>query len=390
MSTANNPINTASSLSLEDKIWIEELLTQKISNSKKYAAFILHKVSRTFALNIQVLPIKLHHPILLAYLFCRMADTLEDDAQLSPENKIVLLKSFRNLMEETASEQMISQFKNALPQFWKTSESWDQLLIYHCEWIFQQFAQQSSKVKSITSQCVQEMCDGMIHFTEKQLQGQQKPLIESIEELDDYCYYVAGTVGKMLCDLFANHSPLISKIKYEKLKSLCISFGLGLQLTNILKDISEDGQRNISFLPANLLQEQGLTNTNFLFPEHRQKAMAILRTLTFKAKNHLCDALEYSCSLPLFEPRLRLFCLWPLFMAIETLALTSTDPQVLETQAKIKISRADVQRIVRNTSLICWSNTLIRKSFAKPLAQVEKILHSHESLLSTSSLKGIT
>ena len=65
-----------------------------------YSHYMLSLVSRTFALNIQVLPTPLKRPILLAYLFCRMADTLEDDRNLSKDRKIELLAAFRLVFVE--------------------------------------------------------------------------------------------------------------------------------------------------------------------------------------------------------------------------------------------------------------------------------------------------
>ena len=50
----------------------------------EYCREMLPKVSRTFALNISVLEGDLHRSILIAYLFCRIVDTVEDAARLDP------------------------------------------------------------------------------------------------------------------------------------------------------------------------------------------------------------------------------------------------------------------------------------------------------------------
>ncbi|MBT5375365.1 MAG: squalene/phytoene synthase family protein, partial [Nitrospinaceae bacterium] len=50
-----------------------------------YCVKTLPKVSRTFALNISVLKGDLHRSILVAYLFCRIVDTVEDAAELDPK-----------------------------------------------------------------------------------------------------------------------------------------------------------------------------------------------------------------------------------------------------------------------------------------------------------------
>ena len=53
---------------------VDEVLEGKAA--WKYAEDTLQLVSRTFALNIQVLRGKLHRSILLAYLYLRIADTV--------------------------------------------------------------------------------------------------------------------------------------------------------------------------------------------------------------------------------------------------------------------------------------------------------------------------
>ena len=51
-----------------------------------YCQQTLPKVSRTFALNIKTLQGEQHRSVLIAYLFCRTVDTVEDAAELDPPN----------------------------------------------------------------------------------------------------------------------------------------------------------------------------------------------------------------------------------------------------------------------------------------------------------------
>ncbi|MGH8601785.1 MAG: squalene/phytoene synthase family protein, partial [Gammaproteobacteria bacterium] len=52
-----------------------------------YQAYVLQGVSRTFALTIPQLPQRLANVVSNAYLLCRIADTIEDEATLSREQK---------------------------------------------------------------------------------------------------------------------------------------------------------------------------------------------------------------------------------------------------------------------------------------------------------------
>jgi farnesyl-diphosphate farnesyltransferase len=354
-----------------DSVWKTALTEGRIADPERLAEFLLGKVSRTFALNIQVLPAGLRRQVLLAYLFCRMADTLEDDHELPSEEKIGLLERFRGLFPPGKDwEAGHDALLRALPSHWKGSDKWDRLLVAHGRWIFAQLVEFPDPVVNVISSCVREMCDGMIRFTAKQaeLGASGAGLIGTMEDLDSYCYFVAGTVGNLLCDLFTLQSPLIGKRRAKALRSLSVSFGLGLQLTNILKDVQEDRERNVSYIPQTLLTEEGLSQADFLAPQGREGAARILDRLIAKARRHLEDALEYTCLLPRLEPRLRLFCLWPLFMAAETLSLLARNHKAYGEGTKMKISRDQVRRIMRRTGLACWSNAWIRSMFRETMA----------------------
>jgi farnesyl-diphosphate farnesyltransferase len=376
-SLSKNPAGARS-----DASWKEAMAEDRIDDPTGFAAFMLGKTSRTFALNIQVLPAKLRRQVLLAYLFCRMADTLEDDGDLPENEKVRLLQSFRGLFPpKPGNEADLESFRASLPPEWARSERWDHLLVQYCNHIYPQLSEFPSAAVAAISRCVDEMCSGMIDFTHKQSKTRSgHVLIETVEDLDRYCYFVAGTVGNLLCDLFTLHSPLIGKKRAKALRGLSVSFGLGLQLTNILKDIQEDRRRNVSFIPHSLLKEEGLTGSEFLGAGEadahlsattKAAAERVMARLLAKAKSHLEDALEYSCLLPRMEPRLRLFCLWPLFMAVENLVLMGDHLDGYQGEGKLKISRKQVKDIVGSTSAICWSNHLLRSMFRRAMVRLD-------------------
>lgn len=355
----------------------------RIADPKGFAAFMLEKTSRTFALNIQVLPPGLRRQVLLAYLFCRMADTLEDDSELDETAKTGLLESFRGLFAPGAArdgrglEGRIASFRAELPPEWGGSDRWDRLLVHHCHWILPQVADFSAPAVDAIARCVDEMCSGMIDFTKRQARTRDgQVLIETVGDLDRYCYYVAGTVGNLLCDLFTLHSPLIGAKRAKALRALSVSFGLGLQLTNILKDVQEDRGRNVSYIPSTLLAAAGLDQEEFLSGARDAAAASVMAALLAKAQGHLRDAMEYTCLLPRFEPRLRLFCLWPLFMAAENLVVMAGHLDAGQSEGKLKITRRQVKDIVGRTSLACWSNLWLRSMFNDAMSRLDTCLAS--------------
>jgi farnesyl-diphosphate farnesyltransferase len=360
--------------------WKRSMAAGRIEDPQGFAAFLLDRTSRTFALNIQVLPTGLRRQVLLAYLFCRMADTLEDDPDLPEASKLRLLEAFRAIFtpgaagrEALASEGRIAAFRAHVPDAWESSPRWDRLLVWHSHWILPQLGELPPGAAGAIARCVDEMCGGMSDFTRRQARTRDgHVLIRTLEDLDRYCYYVAGTVGNLLCDLFALHSPLIGKKRAARLRELSVSFGLGLQLTNILKDIREDRVRNVSYLPAELLAEEGMDAA--AFAAGGPGAARIMARLLGKAQSHLRDALAYTCRLPHLEPRLRLFCLWPLFMAAENLVVMAEHPDGAPAEGKLKITRDQVKEIIMGTSLACWSNLWLKRKFTAVMARLDERL----------------
>src|SRR5438552_2755950 len=81
--------------------------------------------------------------------------------------------------------------------------------------------------------------------------GGRRKGLNDVDEMHEYCYFVAGVVGEMLTELFCAHSPKIDARRAE-LERLAVSFGQGLQMTNILKDIWDDLERGFCWLPKDV------------------------------------------------------------------------------------------------------------------------------------------
>lgn len=71
--------------------------------------------------------------------------------------------------------------------------------------------------------------------------------IQDWEELERYCYHVAGVVGLMMTRVFG-----LEDRQYE---AQAIALGNAMQLTNILRDVAEDWRRDRVYLPATELEQ---------------------------------------------------------------------------------------------------------------------------------------
>ncbi|TVQ50775.1 MAG: phytoene synthase, partial [Gammaproteobacteria bacterium] len=81
------------------------------SDALAFQAGILERVSRTFAFTIPQLPTPLYTAVANAYLLCRIADTIEDEPELSQAQKELFS---RRLVAVLAGEAAAEEFAEAL------------------------------------------------------------------------------------------------------------------------------------------------------------------------------------------------------------------------------------------------------------------------------------
>lgn len=316
----------------------------------------LGKVSRTFAVNIRALRGSAYRAVLIAYLLCRMADTIEDDPEIPPALKIEKLSRYASLFPPARNfEENYVSFLDGLP----FREGDDEIILLHSgKRVLREFVKLPEDLVAIVSTRVREMADGMARFQERVANGGVSFLRDE-EDLRKYCYFVAGTVGIMLTGIFTRNTSRISPAARRILEDKSVSFGLGLQITNIARDFFGDQKRGWCYIPRSFFPEPPALPMDLSSPANRASLMEAHRRLVYMAVGCLDDALEYTLTLPRSLFRFRLFCLWPLFMAIESLGRIGGKGDFFAGRP-VKITREDVKRIVRNTSLAVFSNRILR------------------------------
>jgi farnesyl-diphosphate farnesyltransferase len=154
-----------------------------------YCQQTLPKVSRTFALNIKTLQGERHRSVLIAYLFCRTVDTVEDAAELDPKIKIKLLLEFSRLIENR--EYRFDHIDSWLEDCTTVDGSTNDLdLLRNIKRVFNVFDSLKSNYQDQIIPAVSKMAKGMAHFQGRFQFGEITPL-ENEEDLEEYCYFVA-------------------------------------------------------------------------------------------------------------------------------------------------------------------------------------------------------
>jgi 15-cis-phytoene synthase len=118
--------------------------------------------------------------------------------------------------------------------------------------------------------------------------------VETFEELYRYCYQVASVVGLTIVHIFGFDTPSVLPLA-EK----C---GVAFQLTNILRDIREDAERDRIYLPAEDLRSFGVTEDDL---RAGNRSEAVLKLLRFEAERARRYYAESRPLLDLVHPRSR-------------------------------------------------------------------------------------
>lgn len=322
----------------------------------RYQEHILQGVSRTFALTIPQLPPALRAVIGNAYLLCRIVDTIEDDSALTLEQTHELARMFTEVVSGNVDAEVFAQ--TLYPLLSEHTIPAEHDLIRNTSAVIRMTHSFNTTQRQALERCIRIMSQGMAAYQEKEsLSG-----LENMAAMDLYCYHVAGVVGEMLTELFCDYSPQINQHKSTLMK-LAVSFGQGLQMTNILKDIWEDRKRGACWLPRDIFLKQGF-DLNDLQPGCSAQGFHDgLGILLATAKSHLHNAMLYTYLIPSHETGIRRFCLWAIGMAVLTLNKINYRRN-FTAGVQVKISRKSVKATILITNLLARQDWALKKVFA--------------------------
>jgi len=330
-----------------------ELLAQLADDELQ--AVLLEGVSRTFALTIPQLPSTLYPAVANAYLLCRIIDTIEDEVSLSAHQKRHYCEHFITIVKTGEQAQAFAEELAPLLSV-QTIPAEHSLIRLIPRVIVITHTLAPEQIDALAC-CVETMAKGMPIYQALDLRNG----LNSLKDMDDYCYYVAGCVGEMLAKLFCHYSPEIA-VHRDELLRLSVSFGQGLQMTNILKDIWDDAKRGVCWLPQDIFDETGFKLAELTPANSDERFRKGLERLIGIAHGHLQNALTYTQLLPSHETGIRNFCLWALGMAVLTLKKIKRNLSFNDS-SQVKISRNSVKTTIVVSRLSARSNGLLSLIF---------------------------
>jgi farnesyl-diphosphate farnesyltransferase len=207
---------------------------------------LLQKTSRTFALSIPMLPEPTRAQVAIAYLVFRIIDTLEDAVHWSPPRRLKALGEMKALLATLDPGEGQRTSARWLERPPLDHEGYLELLGATPRVLEALAALAEPARTSIVRHALRSAAGMAVFVDQSDPSGHLR--LQTLEDLRDYCYAVAGVVGEMLTELFVLGRPELAGVARD-LRERAVRFGEGLQLVNILKDVNADAAAGRLYLP---------------------------------------------------------------------------------------------------------------------------------------------
>lgn len=248
----------------------------------------------------------------LAFLACKAADTIADTELIPKSERLKLLDAYQEMFARPTDgfpQSIVSSVSK--PSGGSSSEK---ALIEGLPALMEALSRLEPKDWLLIQELVLELTQGM----QKDLEG--KPT-QTLEELDQYIYFVAGCVGKFWTKMMKSHFSFSNNFGKES-EFIGEKIGKGLQLVNILRDIPQDLKRGRSYIP-------------------KEVPISVLFEL---AKNYLKEYERYCSYFPWFALRLKAVVRLPVRLGFQTLQLLETSKVWPKSDTIIKVSKGQVYK----------------------------------------------
>ena len=285
---------------------------------------LVKDVSRSFYLTLRLLPKQVRGVISLGYLLARASDTIADTASLP----VILRVKCLTMFHESVKRGEVSSDLQALvtDHFSTLPHDGERVLMASLRETIECLKPLSGEERRAIEEVIQIIISGQLwdlqYFQER---GELTHVVEG-HQLEEYTYKVAGCVGEFWTEVLSFHGLILEEDK-EELLVLGRNYGMGLQLTNIIRDIPEDYASGRVYIPQSgqSLESVIQSSEKWLTP----------------AQDYLNDGIEYAQKLP--KGILRTATILPAKLGLKTLRLL-TESSLEERKRKVKISRATVFR----------------------------------------------
>ena len=293
----------------------------------------LDRVSRSFAFCIRQLPEPLRDWVALSYLLCRVVDTIEDAEWADKAEQAWAFEAFDQALMKPECAGLLSSNSKLI-----RANADERQLLQDSEILFTDLHSLPGEVKAVLLDTVHSMSLGMQHFV---LQSPEPGLrLNSLSEVNQYCFFVAGLVGELLAKLLAQVCPSFQTDQETLLRAH--HFGLFLQKVNLLKD-------QVTDLPLgrHLIPSRGEVENS--------------------AQSNAHQAFRFLISVPSEQIEFRRFCAWSLFLGLESLLAARDSMTAGELR---KVSRARTQAMIAQVEEALLSESQLGELFTQAVQRL--------------------
>ena len=238
---------------IDAAIWTEpEVPEHMIETSYEFCEELTRREAGNFYHSFKYLPEEKRRSIMAYYAFCRRADDIadgdfvdvfpggssDDPESVSYRLDIERLSPSGPVLDRSAYNDKMSQlfyYRKKLSTAYGGFTSTDPIFIA---------LKDTVRKYGIQRLLLDDMISGMENDFHKNR-------YQTFEELYSYCYRVASTVGLVCIEIYGYDEP--------KAKEYAESWGVFMQLINIIRDVSEDAQRDRIYLPMEDLARWGIS-----------------------------------------------------------------------------------------------------------------------------------
>ncbi len=304
---------------------------------------ILEGTSRSFYLSLKELPNSIRPQVSLLYMLARTSDTIADSEQGDPRELLLTLESYNDFSQGKTTDQMDLSSLAALQR--NKSEA---SLLRNVDKIVSKITEFSDSDQKAIRRCLGIIIGGQILDLQRFSSDEGTILsLDSDEELDDYAYRVAGSVGEFWTRMSLDHIfQLKEENQEEELFEKGIRFGKALQMINILRDIPADLSLGRCYIPRSSLEEYGMKPPNLLEPSSMDTFRPIYDGYLDLTDEHLSSAVQYIEMLPHWKFRLRAACMFPVIIGKRTVSKLRQG-NVLDPNNRIKIDRSEIKDVIK-------------------------------------------
>jgi farnesyl-diphosphate farnesyltransferase len=295
--------------------------------SESELLFLLKTVSRSFYLSVRCLPERIRATVAVGYLVARASDSIADTNKLEPDRRLHSLSILGASLKEFQPN-LNPELHACLAAH---PEGAERKLLANLEKILDYVPSLPARHQELLLDVLTKIIHGQ-SLDIQRFEGAGSRALRTEDELDEYTYLVAGSVGEFWTELCLGEWKSYSRISRSEIAELGVQFGKGLQLINILRDFPVDVKAGRSYLPVPDLA---------VLQKDLQAAKDVYNCWQEKAVGLMKSAWRYVCAVR--PTRVRFACALPVLIGVRTLARLRRMSGIV---SGVKVPRAEVYWLV--------------------------------------------